>query len=131
MALVAGHDVHLVALDFARELRIGLSPDDTLLQQGRHPLDVVRVEVEFLGDLLVREVQPEKVEDQNPGPKRLVVADEDRVGRVIKPASAGRALVAAALRLGIVLALLDHPGRIAAQRGERTPSGQRRRRTIS
>jgi hypothetical protein len=67
----------------------------------------------FLGDLLVREVQPHEVEDQHPDLERLVVAGEDGVGQVVEAAGAGSALVALSLRLGVIPALLDDVGRIA------------------
>src|SRR3954451_3394847 len=68
MALVPGHDVDLVALDLAAEGDLGLPQDHPLPQRGRHPLGVVGVEVELLGDLLVGEVQPHEVEQQDPDP---------------------------------------------------------------
>ena len=68
MALVAGHDVDLIALDFAAERHPGLPLDDALPELGRHLLGVVRVQAEFLGDLLVGEVRPHEVEAQDPDP---------------------------------------------------------------
>jgi len=113
MALVPGHDVDLVALDLAAELHLRLPLNDPLPQHGRHPLGVVGIEVEFLGDLLVREVQAHEVQDQDPDPQRLVVPGEDRLGQVIEAAAAGPALVTLPLRLGLIPALLDNPVRIA------------------
>src|SRR5262249_50000372 len=113
VALVSGHDVNLVALDLAAEPHLRLPPDDPLPQHGRHPLGVVWVEVESLGDLLVGEVQAHEVEDQDPDPERLVVPSEDRIGQVIEAAAAGPALVPLPLRLGLIPTLLDYPVRIA------------------
>jgi hypothetical protein len=68
MTLVAGHDVHLVALDRAAELHLGLSSDDALLKLRGHDLGVIGVDPQLLGDLFVREVQPHEVEAQDSDP---------------------------------------------------------------
>jgi hypothetical protein len=44
MALVPRHDVHLVALDLAAELHVGLAIDDALAELRGHHLGVVGVE---------------------------------------------------------------------------------------
>ena len=68
VALVPGHDVHLVALDLAAEGYLGLAPDDPLAKVGRHHLGVIRIDAQLLGDLFVGEVQPHEVEAQDPDP---------------------------------------------------------------
>jgi hypothetical protein len=90
---VPRHDVDLVALDLAAEGDLRLPKDYPLPQRGGHPPGVIRVEVEFLGDLLVGEVQPHEVQAQDPDPQRLVVAGEDRPGQVVEPAAAAVALI--------------------------------------
>ena len=76
-------------------------------------MGVVGVKIQLLGDLLVGEVQPHEVQDQDPDPERLVVAGEDGVGQVIEAPAAGPALVPLPMRLGLIPALLDDLGRIA------------------
>jgi hypothetical protein len=108
MALVARHHVHLV-----RELHLGLLLNDPLAEKCRHPLDIVRIKVEFLSDLFVGEIQTQEVQHQNPGSQRLVMSGEDGVGQVVEAAVTGSAFVPLSLRLGVVPALLDDLGAIA------------------
>ena len=107
----------------------GLPGDDPLAQLRGHHLGVVLVEVQFLGDLLVGEVQAHEVQAQDPDPQRLVVAGEDGVGQVVEAAAAAVALVALPLRLGVVPPVLVTSAESHA--GQRTPSGQRSCRTVS
>ena len=112
---MARHDVDLVALDLAAEGDLGLPEDHPYPQGGRHPLSVVRIEVEFLGDLLVEEVQAIEVQHQDPDPERPVMPGEDRIGQVIEAAGAGPALVPLPLRFGLIPALLDDRVRVAVR----------------
>src|SRR5262249_17353107 len=59
---------------------------------------------------LVRQVQPHEVQAKEPDTKRLVVAGEDRPGQVIEPPAAAMALVAPAVRLGLIPAVLGNLG---------------------
>ena len=88
-----GHDVHLVALDLAVELDLGLAHDDPLAELRGHDLGVVGVDTQLLGDLLVGEVQPHEVQAQHPDPQRLVMPGEDRPGQVVEPRPAGVAAI--------------------------------------
>src|SRR5947209_20125847 len=54
-----------------------------------HRLHVRRIQAEFLGDLLIGEVQPHQVETQHPHPQRLVVASQHRVRQIVETPSAG------------------------------------------
>src|SRR3954471_9235631 len=115
VALVARHDVHLVALDLATEGDLGPPDDYPLPRGGGHPLGVVRVEVEFLGDLLIGEVQAHEVQDQDPDPQRPVMSGEDRIGQVIEATAAGPTFVPLSLRFGFIPALLDDRIRVAVR----------------
>jgi hypothetical protein len=75
---------------------------DPLPKLGGHLMGVVGIEVQFAGDLLVREVQAHEVQRQDPGPEGLVVPGEDGIGQVVEAAAAGPALVAATVRLGLI-----------------------------
>jgi hypothetical protein len=57
---VPGYHAHLLAFNLASERGLRLPEHDPLSQRGLHPLSVIRVEVEFLGNLLVRQVQARK-----------------------------------------------------------------------
>ena len=131
MALVPGHDIDLVALDLAaRATTSGLR--STIPSRSCVVIAWASswVEVELLGDLLVREVQAHEVQAGDPDPQRLVVAGEDGVGQVVEASATAPALVALAMGLGVIPAVLDDRGR-ASSRGQRTPSGQRMSRTVS
>jgi hypothetical protein len=77
---------------------------------GCHHQGVIRVDPQFLGDLLVGEVQAHEVEAHDPDPERLVVAGEDRVDQVVEPLAAAVALIALALGLGVVMPFLGDLG---------------------
>ena len=102
-----GDHVDLIAFDLAGEYDRRLALHDPLPQLSRHPLGVVRVQVQFPGDLLVREVQPHEVEAEHPDPQRLMVPGEDGAGQIIEPSMAAGALRALPVRLGLVTAPLD------------------------
>jgi len=107
---VPGHHVHLVALDLAAERNLGLALDDPLTELGGHHLGIVGVDVQFLGDLLVGEIQPHEVQAQHPDPERLMVPGEDGVGQIIEPLVAAVAVVALSFPLGVVPAFLGDLG---------------------
>jgi hypothetical protein len=89
---MSGDDVDLITLDLTGEDNLRLPSDDPFPQLGGHPLGVVGIQIEFLGDLLIREVQPHEVQALDPDPQRLVMSGEDRPGQVVEAAAAGPAL---------------------------------------
>jgi hypothetical protein len=80
VALVPGHDVNLVGLDFAFQRRLGDLGNQTFAKMRRHVVDVVVVQAQLLGDLLVRQVQPHEIQTQDPDPQRLMVSGQDSIG---------------------------------------------------
>jgi hypothetical protein len=102
MPFVAGDDVNLVAFDRALKLRFGLEVDHAATQLRGHLMDVILVEVKFLGDLLVRQIEPHQVQAQDPFPQRLMVMSEDRIGQVVEIAVAGLAVIALSLPLSLM-----------------------------
>ena len=105
LALVPGDHIDFVDLDLALQPRSRDLGDQTAAQLVRHDLHVACIEVEFLGDLLVRQVQAHKIEAQDPDPQRLVMAGKDRAGEIIEARQAGCAPVALAFALPIVMAM--------------------------
>lgn len=65
MPLVTGDDLDLITLNRSVEDWGGLAIDDPFPELGRHALHVVLVQVEFSGDLRVRQVQPHEIETQD------------------------------------------------------------------
>jgi hypothetical protein len=117
MALMSGHHIDFVALDlpFQHDRRATL--DDPLTELADHRPGVVFVDVQLLGDLQSREVQPHEIQAGDPGPKRLVVAGEDGVGQVVEALTAALAFVALAMSLGVIPAVLDERIRTAVRTG--------------
>lgn len=54
MALVSGDHVNLVALHLTRQARGRLAGDDARAQLRGHPLRIVLIQTQFVGDLEVR-----------------------------------------------------------------------------
>ena len=48
---MAGHDIDLVAFHVSRQNRFGLAGDDAVTQVLGHPLHVVWIQPQLLGDL--------------------------------------------------------------------------------
>jgi hypothetical protein len=107
IALMSRHHIDFVALDLAFEHHNGTAIDDPLTEFLDHHLNVVAVHVEFLGDLQARQVQPHEVQANDPGLKGLVVACEDGPCEVVKPPLTSVAVVALAMRLGVITPVLD------------------------
>ena len=57
-------------------------------------MNVILVQTEFLCDLLIRQVQAEQVQADDPFSQRLMMMGEDRVGQIIKVFITGFAMVA-------------------------------------
>src|SRR3954452_23782821 len=91
VALVARHHVDLVDLHLAVEPRLGLALNQALAKLFGHGLDIALAEIEFLGDLPVRQVETHEVQAQHPDPQRLVMAGQNRAGQVVETRLAGLA----------------------------------------
>src|SRR4051794_9471438 len=105
---MTGHDVDLVSLHLTVEPDVGLALDQTLAELGGHGLDVALVEIEFVGDLSVRQVEAHEIQTQHPDPQGLVMAGQNRAGEVVKACLAVLAQPALARVTGIVPAVPDN-----------------------
>src|SRR5512144_1047478 len=100
LPLMAGHDIHLVALDLPGQAWLGLCSHHPGAQVLRHLLNVARAQAQLLGDLPVGEIQPHETPAQNPDPQGLMVAGKHGPGEVVKVALTRRAAILLARRLG-------------------------------
>src|SRR5262249_54885138 len=57
---------------------------DPVTQLSRHLIHIALMERQLVGHLLVRQVEPHKIQTQHPHFPRLVMAGKDRVGQIIK-----------------------------------------------
>ena len=101
----------------AAERHLRRTPDDPFAQLGCHLLGIITIQIQFLNDLFLREIQPHEVEAGDPGAQRLVMPGEDRPGQVIKASVTRRTLVLPARRLGLVVPLFGDPRRGAVRTG--------------
>ena len=102
MAFVARDDVELIAFDRALELRLRFEIDHAAAQVDGHLMDIILVEVEFLRDLLVREIESEQLQADDPCAQRLMMMRENRIGQIAKVLVTGFAMVALALALALM-----------------------------
>lgn len=107
---MAGDDIDLIDFDLSGQRDFGSLGGQTLAQLPGHDLHIRRVQAQFLGDLPVGQIQPHKVQAQNPDPERLVMAGKNGTGQVIEASAAATAEMALAVRLGIIMAIADHVG---------------------
>jgi hypothetical protein len=63
---VARHHVDLIDLNHTLELHLCDLGEQAFSQARRHGLGVVLIEVQFMGDLAVGEIEPHKLQAQNP-----------------------------------------------------------------
>ena len=114
MPLMSRHHIDFVAFDRTGKRDRGPAINDPLAELLDHRPGVILVHVELLGDLQAGEVQPHQVQAGDPGSQRPVVAGEDRAGEVVEASPAGAALVALAVRLGVVPPVLagQRPGTV-------------------
>ena len=102
------HDIDFITLHFSPEHRTGLALDNAGAQLARHLLHIILVQVQFLGDLLIRKVESHQIQTQHPGPQRLMVAREDGPRQIIKVAATTPTLVALALGLRLIASASGH-----------------------
>ena len=105
---MARGDVDLVTFHHAGQDFGWACRQDAGAQLFGHGLHITDIEIEFAGDLLVGQVQAHEVQAQDPDPQRLMMTGEDGVGQVIEARLAGRAAVALALSLPIVVTVPRH-----------------------
>ena len=102
---MARDDVDLVDLDLARQndgRGLGREP---LAQMRRHVLNVAFVQVQFVGDLAVRKVQPHEIQTCNPYRQRLMMPGEQRIGKIVEANCAVAADIALTKPLRVVVAV--------------------------
>jgi len=105
---MAGCDIDFVTFHHALQYlgrACGQDPGAQLLGHGLHIADV---EIEFPGDLLVRQLQTQEVKTQDPEPQRLMMAGEDGVGEVVEPRLTGQAPITLPVPLPLVMAVPRH-----------------------
>lgn len=102
MPLVARDDVDLVTLDRAFELWLRFEINYAGAQVDRHLMDIILVQIEFLRNLLVREIEPEQVPADDPFAQRLVMRREDGQRQIIKVTVTGVAMITLALALALM-----------------------------
>ena len=101
-------DVHLVTFHLLPSAGGRLLGDKTLAQLRRHLLHVILVQIEFLGNLGIREIESHEIQTQHPNPKRLMMASKERVRQSVEASATGCAQVTLALGLGLVAPLFGH-----------------------
>ena len=74
----------------------------------RHLLRVVLMETEFLGNVVVREVEPHELQAPYPHPQGLMMAGNDRLGHIVKASLAGLAQVALTRGWGVIAPWRGH-----------------------
>ena len=107
-----GHNVNLVAFDLARQHHRRLFGQDPLTPLSGHVLRAVRVQLQFLRDLRIRQVQPQEIEAQNPDAQRLMMPGENRPREVVKLTLAAAALIPLTFRLSVVKTTFRDPPRL-------------------
>ena len=104
-AFVPGHDVDLIAFHLTAQGGGGFLSHEALAQLSRHVMRIVFVEVEFLGNWRIGQVEAHEGRAQNPDAQRLMMTSKDRVSQLVKAPFTRLAQIA--LRLGLsVVALL-------------------------
>ena len=78
------HNVNLVAFDLARQHHRRLFGQNPLTQLSGHVLRAVRVQLQFLSDLRIRQIQPQEIEAQNPDSQRLMMSRENCPREIVK-----------------------------------------------
>ena len=92
MTLMSCYHIDFVAFDFPRKRHRRLLGDDAFTQLLGHLLNVVFVQVQFLSNLLIRQIQPHEIQTQNPRPQRPMMTSENCPGQIVKPFATGLTL---------------------------------------
>jgi hypothetical protein len=103
---VASDHGDLVTFHLIGSRRSGLLAHHALAQLTRHLLHVILIEITFVGNWVIREIEPHAIQAQYPHPKGLLMTGKDRVRHIVKPSLAGRAHIALTLGLRVVASLL-------------------------
>ena len=76
-----------------------------------YDLDIVLVQIEFMGDLPVRQVEPHEVETKHPDPKRLVMSGQNGAGQIVEAALA-RCTDSVTMPLRVIMPMASHRGAV-------------------
>ena len=101
-------EINLIAFNLVTQGRVWFLDNNTLAQPTRHLMHVILIEIEFLGNLVVREVESHEIQTQNPHPQGLMMTGKDRVGQIVKAWLTGLAQITLTCGLGIVAPLFCH-----------------------
>ncbi len=71
-----------------------------------HPLYIVRIQAQFVGNLGVRQIQPHEIQTQDPHPERLMMPRQHRTREIVKVAMATFTTIFLPRRLGGIPSLL-------------------------
>lgn len=121
---MTGHHIDLVAFHFAAQTQLRLSRYDAGSQLFGHLLHIILIQSQFLGDLLVRQIQSHQVQTQYPYLQRLMVARQHRRGQIIEVPLATRAVILLTRRLRLIETLFANCLRVAAGTGNTFGSPQ-------
>jgi hypothetical protein len=114
---VTGHHIDLVAFDFAAQLPLRLGRYDADSQLFCHLLHIILIQTQFLGDLLVRQIQSHQVQAQHPYLQRLMVGRQHRRSQIIEVPLATRAVILLTRRLRPIETLFANRLRVAMRTG--------------
>src|SRR5262252_3549056 len=92
--------------------QMALSLDRTVFynattQRSRHLIGITRIDGQLVGNLLIRHIQPHKIQTQDPHFQRLMMSRKDGVGQVIKALGTVVALIALTGRFRVIKATPD------------------------
>ena len=79
--------------------------DDALAQLRGYLMDIMFVEVEFLSNLGIGEIEAHQIPTQNPDAKRLMMTSKDGVGQIVKAPLTGLTPIALPLGLSVIAPL--------------------------
>ena len=105
---MASDNGDLITFHLIGSRRRGLLEHHALASLTCHLLRVVLIEIEFLGHVVVREVESHEIQAQYPHPQGLMMAGKDRVRHIVKASLAGLAQGALTLGLGVVEPLFSN-----------------------
>ena len=107
MAFVARDDIHLIAFNLTFQDGWFLLIRNLLAEPHGHLLSLRDRQIQFTGDLAIRQVEPHEIRAQHPNPQRLMVPRENGVGQIIKTTVTFAAAISLATRFGRIVPVLD------------------------
>src|SRR4029453_2162464 len=92
--------------------QMALSLDRTVFynataQRSRHLICITLIDGQLVGNLLIRQIQPHKIQTQDPHFQRLMMSSKDGIGQVIKAFVAVVALIALTGRFPVIKTPLE------------------------